>query len=89
MKLSTDLQSLSVLGRLFHNYWGAAEANARSPHDRLVLGMIRVDVLAERRPERPGLRKLSREEMYCGEENFKGVPPPAQSAEAFDVSLDY
>ena len=45
--------------------------NVLSPQDLLVLGTRRVEALEERRPdERDGLWKLSKDEMYCGEENF-------------------
>ena len=46
------------------------EANARSPHDRLDLGMTRERSLEDRRPGRDGLWMLMREAMYLGEENF-------------------
>ena len=70
LKSSRVLQSFTDSGSLFHSR-GAADLNALSPHDLLILGTRRVEALDERRPERDGLWKFSKDEMYCGDENFK------------------
>ena len=65
LKSSRVLQSFTDSGSLFHNR-GAADMNALSPHDLLVLGTRRVEALEERRPGGDGLWKLSKDEPYCG-----------------------
>ena len=54
LKMSTDSDSWIDLGSLFHK-WGAAEANALSPHVRLDFGMAKENSPDDRRPERDGL----------------------------------
>ena len=60
LRLSTVSHVFTELGSLFHKR-GAAEANARSPHDRFDLGTTRERSLEDRRPERDGLWMLMRE----------------------------